>query len=173
VLLAALGCQGSSPKSSETAPTVVEVRDAKGAVVDSVHAGKPCRTEFEGTQLVVENGKLASGSAHWTTEQRKNGTAMMKDGEMVARVVTSEEDVSAGHTDVVDPKGIAISRISRMHGHLSVGDAGSRRLREGTRSDGTIRVGELTVTGTDNLLLAGLITATEVPPEVRALAVCE
>lgn len=173
MLLAALGCQGSTPKSSEAATGYVEVRDGKGLVVDSVRMGKPCRTLFEGTQLVVEDQKLKAGSATWTTEKRQNGTAVLKDGEMVARVVTSEEDVSAGHTDVVDPKGIAIAHIKRFHGDLSVGDAASRRVREGKLNGSTIRVGELTVTGTESILLAGLITATEVPPEVRALAVCE
>jgi hypothetical protein len=173
VLLAAIGCQGSSPRSSEAATSLVEVRDAKGTVVDSVQKGKPCRTQFEGTQLEVQDGKLAAGSAHWTTEKRPNGTAMMKDGEMVARMVELQEEKRAARVEFYDPKGIAIVRVSRLDGYLSVGDAGSRRVRQGNSGSDVITVGDLYVSGTDDLLLAGVVTATEVPPEVRALAVCK
>lgn len=166
MLVAAVGCQGSASKSSQAAP--IEVRDGKGAVVASVRRGNPCRATFGTTQLEVAGGKLETGSSSWSTEKRQNGTAMLRDGEMVARVLASADDL-----DVIDPKGIAMARISRMQGHLSIGDAGSRRLRDGSKTAIGIAVGDLMVTGTDDLLTAGLVASPEVPPEVRALAMCE
>jgi hypothetical protein len=178
MLLALLGCQGgagNTPAPTPAAPRVLEVRDAKGTVVTAVHPGTPCSAKIDGVDLAVA-GKppaLHAGSATWTTEARPNGTAVLKDGELIARVATRQEDVAAAYTDVVDPKGIALLRIKQLHHITSVTNAGSVKLRGAAREGDAIVVGDERVTGTTDEQLAALVTAPEVPPEVRALVACD
>jgi hypothetical protein len=178
ILLAVLGCQTKSEKAPEV-PKIVEVRDEHDVSVASIHPGqpgRPCHAQLTGKDLVVDDKpSLESGGATWTTEKRQNGLAMLKDGQLVARIVEPPvEDGSVGHIDVVDPNGVALVRIDRDHSRITVATAGGIRLREG-RSLGQnkpIQIGSASITGTDDRLLAALIAAPEVPPEIRAIYAC-
>lgn len=170
MLVALLGCQGKSEKAPEP-PKIVEVRDDHAATVARIESGPPCRATFGGSELVIDaKSSLESAGAKWTSEDRGRDWAVLKDGQLFARIVDSDEDQIAGHTDVIDPNGVAIVRVKELHHQITVANAGGVRLRSGEGAP--LAIGGVTVSGTDNARLAALVASPEVAPEVRALFAC-
>jgi hypothetical protein len=170
MLVALLGCQEKSEKAPEP-PKIVEVRDDHAATVARIQAGPPCRATFGGSELVVDaKSSLESAGVKWTTEERGRDWAILKDGQLFARIVDSDEDRSAGHTEVIDPHGVAIVRVNELHQQITVANAGGVRLRAGAGLP--LAIGGMTITGTNDLRLAALVASPEVAPEVRALFAC-
>ena len=144
----------------------MRARDAAGTVLAELRPGHPCRSTIGPIELIVGGPPLVAqvGETRWAGEDHGNGTTLVRDGAAVARVLTQDDQVS-----VFDPTGLALVRV-RADG---VHDAGGRALRPIARHGQTIVVGDVTVTGTADVMVAALLTARELAPEVRMLAACE
>lgn len=164
-VLAFTGCQSSPPKEAP-APVLVEARDGSGAVVAQLRPGHPCRATIGPSELIIGGLPLIAqdGATRWSGDDRGNGTTVLRDGQIVARIVEL-----SGVLSVVDPTGVAMVRI----GPDAISDAGGRRLRTIAQQGKGFTIGDLAVTGTTDAVLAALLTAGELMPEVRMLAACE
>lgn len=177
-------CQGSpSPRKQDEGertatpasigPAAIEVHDAKGAVTAKVTAELPCRASVDGIELVVGARPVVAtvGGTQWTGHDDNGGTLIKRDGEPVARIAPSTNALG-----VFDPNGIGIVRAmladDTAPGTARVVSGRGVVLRTATRTPSGIAVGDRTVTGTDDLLLAAVLAAPEARPEVRALAAC-
>ncbi len=167
------GCQGrSSTEEAPSAPRAIEVHAASGKVAARVVAGHPCRATVDGVELLVGGRPLVAqvGNIRWTGEDDSTGTTLQKDGTTVARIFPA--DVSPVAVDLMGPDGVAIVRI-KVSGDTAPVISGAGVLeRTARRTPKGISVGDVTVTGTDDLLLAALLTAPEAGAEVRGLAAC-
>jgi hypothetical protein len=164
-----LGCQSKSEPDLPRPPRpVIEARTAAGAIVARVVTGHPCRAEVDGDELLVGTEPLVAqnGSSRWSGDDAEPlGTTLRKDGAPILRIVDKQD---AG-LDVFDPKGGPVLQVS---GDGAISNARGEVLRRAETVRATIKIGESVVTGTSDLALAVLITAPELIPEVRALAVC-
>jgi hypothetical protein len=167
------GCQGrSSTEDLPAAPPAIEVHDAKGAVTARVVPGHPCRATVDGVELLVGGRPLVAqvGEIRWAGVDDASGTVLEKDGVAVARIFPA--DVTPGAVDVIGPDGIALLRVKVDGDSAPVVGASGAVERVAKRTPKGISVGDVTVTGTDDLLLAALLTAPEAGAEVRGLAAC-
>ncbi len=164
-VLTLVACQGSKPEAAP-APVLVEARDGSGAVVAQVRPGHPCRASIGPQELLIGGPPLVAqdGAVRWSGDDRGNGTTILRDGDIVARTVLLD-----GTFSVIDPTGIAMVRISGD----AISDASGRRLRTIVTKPGAIEIETLKITGTRDAVMAALLTATELRPEVRMLAACE
>jgi hypothetical protein len=175
-----MSCQGSSsPRKqdegertatpSPTAPAAIEVHDAKGAVTAKVSAQLPCRASVDGIELVVGTRPVVAtvGATQWTGDDDNGGTLIKRDGEPVARIAPGADSLG-----LFEPNGVGIVRAMLADNTARVVSGKGRVLRTATRTPSGIAVGDRTVTGTDDLLLAAVLAAPEARPEVRALAAC-
>jgi hypothetical protein len=179
-LLLLASCQGSpASQQSERAPNAVavpaaiEVRDRAGTVLASVSPALPCRARVDGSSELVVAGRpvdITLGNIHWTADDDNGGTLVKRDGEVVARIApaTGSSDELGGFRAV----GVASGRAMLADGAARVIDGQRVVLRTATRTPSGITAGDRTVTGTDDVLLAAILSAPEVAPEVRALAAC-
>lgn len=175
VLVAALiaGCQGKSPSAAPAAgPTAIEVRDAGGAVRARVVPGRPCRATVDGVELLVGGRPLVAmvGAVRWTGRDDVNGTILERDGAPIARIYPTE--VTPDTVELLEPSGVALLRVRASDDRARVVSGAGAELRTATRTPTAITVGDLTVTGTTDLLLAAVLSASEAVPEVRGLAAC-
>ncbi len=172
LLLVLLACQAKARELPDPAPAAVEVRDAQGEVVASVRPGRPCRGTVGTTELLVGSSPLVSqvGDVRWHGDVRPNGTMLLRDDREIARVADA-----AGELGVYDPAGIPIVRIAATGTGATVADHASRVVHRATLQPKavTIDAPALVVTGTRDAMLAALLSAPEVQPEVRVLAACE
>ena len=150
----------------------VTARDAQGQVIAELRPGHPCRATIGPVDMQIGGSPLVAqvGDARWSGETRPNGTTLAKNGTAVARVETRGAEV-----DVWDPRGIAMVKITVADGAATVADAASRLVRRVSAKAGALSIDSppVTVTGTTDPALAALLTAPELPPEVRMLAACE
>jgi hypothetical protein len=164
------GCPGqSTPDLPAAAPAGVEVRDAAGEVTARIVAGRPCRAMVEGVELQVGAHPLVAmvGNVRWDGVESTSGTTLNRNGVRAADFVTDDAKLQ-----VQDDQGIAVIR-ARVEGETApVLDAANTTVRTAKRSGSSVTIGDMTVTGTQDLLLAALLTAHEIGPEVRALAAC-
>ena len=114
------------------------------------------------------------GNTRWSGTTETNGTTLSRDDERVVRVFpVGDPDTTA----VLDMKGVALARIAVQGTTATVSNAASvpvRRLAlDPARTTITADEPALTITGTKDLVLAALLTAPELSPEVRMLAACE
>lgn len=175
-VLAAIGCQGKSeapPAPSGPAPVVVQ--DAKGTVLAELRPGHPCRATIGPIELIIGGPPLVTqlGNTRWTGDDGANGTTLVRGTEPVARVFPVGD---ATQVAVLDPQGVAMARISVSGGDANVSNAGGQLVRRlHTKVGGTITIDQpaATATGTSDLVLVALLTAPELPPEVRMLAACQ
>jgi hypothetical protein len=164
------GCPGQSTSDLPVAaPAGIEVRDALGEVTARVIAGRPCRAMVEGVDLQIGASPLVAmvGSARWDGVDTATGTTLRKNGVRTAEIVSD-----AGKLQINDDKGIPVIRARIDGDTVPVLDAANTTVRTATRSGTNVAIGDMTVTGTQDLLLAALLTAHEIGPEVRALAAC-
>jgi hypothetical protein len=155
------GCQGSTPEAAPP-PPAIEARDAQGVVIARVVPGHPCRARVDSVELLVGSTPFVAqhGTDRWTAEDAANGTTFKKNEEAVARLHARQ---------LFDGQGIPLLRV------LSTGeiaDGASAITRRVVASPQGVTVGDFTVTGTSDLVLAAMLTARETSPEVRALVAC-
>jgi hypothetical protein len=181
-LALALGCQGTSSdppaQASAAAPapvppgTRIEAR-RNGVLEATVITGNPCHATVGAIDASVAGPPLLAdiGGVRWTGETSANGTTLRKGLEPAARIFDSGDS-----TTIFDPAGVPLLRVVQQ------GDSATQRnaARQTTRflgvKGGAIIIsapsGDSSVTGTADLLLAAVLTAPEISPEVRALAAC-
>ena len=167
----AAGCQGSSQEESAAASQPlpgVEVH-AQGKLVARVVPGHPCRATVDGAELIVGGPPLISqvGDVTWRGEDRDDGTMLERDDAPVAQIRASAESLS-----LFAPEGFALFRATLAADGARVIGRDGAVARIAKRTATGIRVDDQVVTGTDDLLLAALLTAPEAGPDVRALAAC-
>jgi hypothetical protein len=167
-------CRDNKP-SKFAEPTPVVVKDAAGATLAEVRPGRPCRATVGPTELIVGGPPLIAtlGATQWSGTQEENGTLLLRDGERIARIYPVG-DMTAGA--VFDLDGIAQARVKVTGQTAVVEDKASVPIRKLTLAgNNTISATDpaVTITGTTDLVLAALLSAPELLPEVRMLAACE
>lgn len=171
--LALAGCQGQKP-APPAEPVVVQAKDANGKVIAELRAIRPCRARVDGNEMIVGGPPILSqvGNTTWTGSTGENGTTYSRDSDRIARVFPIRDPKTAA---VLDMQGVAKARIAVTGDKATVTDASAAALRSLTKLGSTISIDAppMTVTGTDDLVLAALLTAPELVPEVRMLAACE
>jgi len=179
VLVLLAGCKDPPSKAAPPAQAVaasatVVVKDAGGTTLAELRPGRPCRATIGTQELIVGGPPLVAmlGSTKWTGVDEPNGTVLVRDTERIARVFPIG-DASSGA--VFDLHGIAQARVAVTGQTATVENKASIPVRKLTRAGETITSTDpaLTITGTDDLILAALLSAPELLPEVRMLAACE
>jgi hypothetical protein len=157
-----VGCQGGGTPPAPPQPTPIEARDASGTVVARVVPGHPCRAMVDGVELLVGGRPLIAqhGADRWTGEDAENGTTLRKNDRPVARIHARQ---------LFDAEGIPVIRV-REDGQIV--DKANAVARTAVAATATVQIGDLTVTGTTDVVLAAMLTAREAIPEVRALGAC-
>jgi len=176
MLPAVLGCQGKADKPAPVQPTMIEVHEGT-QVVASVRTGRPCRATIGPIELIVGGPPIISqsGDTKWSGETTAQaGTFYSHNDDRVARVFPVSDPQTGG---VYDVNGVALIRIatSTAGDTATVTSSSSALLRTLAKHGESIVVDspKLTVTGTSDLVLAALLSAPEIVPEVRMLASCE
>src|SRR5687768_16467394 len=161
-LLPAFGCQGGSTPPPPKGRPAIEVRDASGAILATVQAGRPCRANDGGIELLVGGRPLVAqhGTDRWTGEDAANGTTLKKNDQVVARIHAKQ---------LFDENGIPVIRV--LEGGDIV-DKANAVVRKATPRGGSVAIGDLTISGTQDVVLAAMLTAREAVPEVRGIAAC-
>jgi hypothetical protein len=173
-VLAAIGCQAKS-EPPVTGPQPVVVRDAKGSVLAELLPGHPCRATIGPVELIVGGPPLVAqlGDARWVGDDESNGTMLSRNGAPVARVFPVGDSTTAA---VLDPDGVALARIQTSGGDATISNGAGQTTRKlHTKVGGGIVIDRpaQTVTGTKDLVLVALLTASELAPEVRMIAACQ
>jgi len=173
LLLALLACQGKK-EAPPPGPVAIQVRDNHGAVVAELKPIRPCRGSIGLVDLIVGGPPLVAnvGGTEWKGSAAENGVTLSRDGQPVARVFPVGDPNA---TAILDMHGVALARITLAEKIAVVRNAATMPVRS-LKSDGvTITADEppLTITGTQDLVLAALLSAPELTPEVRILAACE
>jgi hypothetical protein len=168
-------CNGGE-KQAAPAPvaTPIEVRDAQGVIAELVPI-RPCRAKVGDQEMIVGGPPILSqlGETRWMGMTGSNGTTYEKDGQRIARLFPLTDPAQAA---VIDTQGVALMRVKVTGDKAVVTDAATVPVRNLVKQEKSISVDApiaLTVTGTDDLVLAALLTAPELVPEVRMLAACE
>ncbi len=176
-LLALAACQGSSAGTpvKPAAATEILAKDPSGAVVARVKPSIPCRATVDGVDQIVGTVPLVSqiGTTRWSGDSATNGTTFKKGDTAIARLYAASDAELA----LLDPDGVAIVRATRgADGVVSIADRQSTVVRQAKKTPDAIEITgkdpKLVVTGTDDVLLAAILTAPEAIPEVRGLAAC-
>ena len=158
------GCRCGAERQPPRQPPAIEARDATGAVTARVVPGRPCRAEVEGTELLVGGRPLVAqfGATRWSGEDAANGTTLLKNGVPVARVHARQ---------LFDAEGLPILRVLEDG---SIADRASAIVRRAVAAPdgGAVAIGGTTVRGTADVVLAAMLTAPEVAPELRAMVAC-
>lgn len=175
VLVVLASCKESPSKLTQPAEVVsVVVKDTAGLTVAELRPGHPCRATIGPQEMIVGGPPLVAtlGSTKWTGAKAENGTVLTRDAEPIARVFPVGDPQTGS---VFDLKGIAQVRIAVADKTATVQNRASIPVRNLTRAGDTITSSDpkLTITGTDDLILAALLSAPELLPEVRMLAACE
>jgi hypothetical protein len=152
---------------------MVEVRDGT-RVVASLRPGKPCRATIGPTEMIIGGPPLISqlGDTRWTGKDGPSGTTLEREGDRVARIFPIGDRATLG---VFDLDGIAMLSVHTTPAGANVTDAAARLLRTLAVNGDQIVADHpsLVVTGTHDVLLASVLIAPELSPEVRMLAACE
>lgn len=171
-------CQGGAASNGEkpASRTSIELRDAKGVVLARVSEGRPCRATIDDEELIVGGRPLVMmlGETRWGGDDVDGSTVITRDGETFGRIYPAA--VKSDEVAIFDRQGVALLRVTANGDAAVVRDPGQSPVRELSRSGVAITIktptGDATVTGTQDLLLAAVLSATELSIEVRALAAC-
>lgn len=170
LLMAACQSSRSAPEPKvEPRNGTIEVHDLAQGVTAKLVPGRPCRASVDGIDLQIGGDPMVAqvGTMRWTGDDRGNGITLLKDGDAVARIV---EDNGLA---LIDPQGVAMVRVIADGDDVKVIDRQNAVVRHLAKTDKGIEVQPgPTVTGTEDRLLAAVLTAVEAPPEVRAMAAC-
>ena len=173
-LAAFAGCQGeSSHDSGPKAPTAsVELREADGKVSARVTPSHPCRATIDGLEMLIGTQPLVAqlGDVRWSGDLTASGTMLRRNDVVMARMFPDDQP---GELGLYSAEGVAMfsAKIIGDKADL-VSGAGAVVATAQKQPKGGVKVGERTVTGTDDVLLAAVLAAPDVPPEVRGLAAC-
>lgn len=180
LLLMVAVCQGgtASEREKPTSPPrkSIDLRDVKGILLARVTEGRPCRATIEDEELIIGGRPLVMmhGETRWAGTDIDGSTVITRDGESYARIFPA--DAREDEMSLFDGQGVALLRVTASGDAAVVRDPGQSPIRELVRSATGITVktpsGDATVTGTHDLLLAAVLSATELSTEVRALAAC-
>lgn len=184
VAAACAACSDRTPADPSAAPAStarpaapIELRDPDGAVVVSFESdGHRCAGTAQPQVVVTRNGSATEiGGSALTIERTPAGDQLSRQGLRVARVW--RDPARPGHTDVVDPQGMALVRIDATTTAATLTDAGGSAVAtvvfEGGRfiardpADRALAY----VTGGDAETAA--LLASPLPLDVRAVAVCD
>jgi hypothetical protein len=145
---------------------VIEARSA-GTTIARIVAGHPCRADIDGNELLVGTEPLVTqvGNNRWTGDDSPQGTTLRKDGAVITRLA----ETTGRGVEVYDARGSVILLIT-ADGVIS--NARGEILRRAEPSRLAIKIGDSIVTGTNDVALGVILSAPELIPEVRALAVC-
>jgi hypothetical protein len=171
--IAVFGCRGGA--DAPTLPRVVpiEVVDAT-SVVATIRPDRPCRASVGPIELIVGKEPFVAelGETEWTGERGSAGIFLLENGRKVARV---SPEVDPTKATIFGSTGEPIVQIDSTPSTATVTDATGRALRTLTLGSDSIAVDKPheTITGTRDLVLASLIAAQELEPEVRMLAACD
>lgn len=159
------GCRCGAEREPAPQPAAIEVRSAAGAVLARVVPGRPCRATVEGVELLVGGRPLVAqhGAARWSGEDAPNGTTLRKDGAAVARVHARQ---------LFDAEGLPILRVMEDGSIANRASVIVRRATVAPAPANAVTIGEATVTGTTDVVLAAMLAAPEAPPDVRAMVAC-
>ena len=192
-LTALAGCQAESSSASAPRPasTGIELREADGKVTARVIPGQPCRATVDEIALIVGTQPLVAqlGDVRWSGELTASGTLIRRNDTVVARVYPDDPPAEIGlytadgiavfsakivgdKADLVSGAGAVVATAQKQpKGGVRLTSAPPSAALRGPAEPG-LAVGERTVTGTDDVLLAALLAAPDAPPEVRGLAAC-
>jgi len=166
-------CQARASQPPSPTPSI-EARDAKGGVDAELRTGHPCRARIGPIELQIGGPPLVAllGETRLTGMAGDGGTTLASDGQTLVRLQPSSD---RRELDVFDASGNALVRI--------VGDGTGASIQGATRhplhhvaakgDDFVFDDGVGTVHGTHDAVLAALLLAPELLPEVRMLAACE
>lgn len=173
-LAALAGCQGESSHDSgpKAQPASIEVREADGRVSTRVTPGHPCRVTVDGIEMLIGTQPLVAqmGDVRWSGDLTASGTMIRRNDVVMARVYPDSEP---GELGLYTPEGVAMFHAKIVGDKADlVSGAGAVVATAQKQSKGGVKVGERTVTGTDDVLLAAVLAAPDAPPEVRGLAAC-
>lgn len=119
-----------------------------------------------GTQPLVAQ----LGDVRWTGDQAENGTTIKRNDTAVARMFPSDQP---NETGLFTNEGVALFRATVSGAKADLISGAGTVVGSVTKlPKGGIAIGDRVITGTDDLLLAALLTAPETSPEVRGLAAC-
>lgn len=151
----------------------IELKDATGTVTARVIPGHPCRATIDGLELLVGTDPLVAqvGDVRWSGVRAANGTTFKRNDTPVARMFPDDEPEAVG---LYSAEGVALFTTS------AIADGNKVALISGAgavvatvaKLRGTIEIGDRKLSGTDDLMLAALLAAPDVSPEVRGLAAC-
>ncbi len=174
------GCQDKSSEAPKPVPVTpaplmdVQVLDDKGSVVADLKQTRPCRATIGAQEIIVGGPPIVStiGATTWSGVSDINGTTLTRNDERIARVFPVGDAASGA---VFDLHGVAQARVNVTGQTAAVENGAGATVRRLTLAAGKITSDNpvLTITGTDDLILAALLSAPELLPEVRMLAACE
>jgi len=170
-----IGCQGKTQEAPPLAPVVTDVKvaDAQGSVMAELKQIRPCRATIGPQEMIVGGPPIQStvGTTAWTGTDDVNGTTFNRGDERIARLFPINDPTTGA---VFDLHGIAQIRAKVTGQTAIVEDKAGALVRKLTLAAGTITSSDgLTITGTEDLVLAALLSAPELLPEVRMLSACE
>jgi hypothetical protein len=163
-LLLVGGCRCGAEREPPPPPPAIEARDADGVVTARVVPGRPCRATVEGLELLVGGRPLVSqqGAIRWSGEDAPNGTTLLKDGRPVARVHARQ---------LFDAEGLPILRVMEDGSIANRASVIVRRAAAAPAAN-SVTIGDATVTGTTDVVLAAMLAAPEIAPDLRAMVAC-
>ena len=174
-----VACQGTASDvtgGKAVVPTgEITAKDPSGAVVARVKPSTPCRVMVDGIEQIVGTAPLVSqiGTTRWSGDSATNGTTFKQGDKTIARMYAASDAELA----LFDPEGVAFIRATRgKDGDVSIADRQSTIVRQAHVTTSAIEISgtgpKIIVTGTNDVLLAAILTAPEAIPEVRGLAAC-
>lgn len=174
VAISIAACQGNSSAGSAVAapPRAIELREAGGKVSARVVPGHPCRATVDGIELLVGTQPLIAqiGDVRWTGSEAANGLTLLRDDVAIARVSPIDQPTETG---IYTPEGVALFRTTLAGDKADlISGAGAVVGTVHKLPTGGIAIDDRVITGSDDLLLAALLSARQAPPEVRGLAAC-
>ncbi|MFT3692596.1 MAG: hypothetical protein QM831_05615 [Kofleriaceae bacterium] len=160
--------------AAKEADRMIMVKDTSDhdRIVASVRIGKPCRATIGPNEMIIGGPPLVSqlGDTRWEGSAANDGVVLTRNTETFARFVDQTQALT-----VFDPTGTKMVSIAATATAATVTDGTNTQARTLALADNTITVTkpQLKVTGTNDLVLASVLTAPELAPEVRMLAACE
>lgn len=159
---------------TKEADRMIVVKDATDhdRIVASVRIGKPCRATIGPNEMIIGGPPLVSqlGDTRWEGSDGSAGTMLTRNTEQFAKLV-----IDTMKADIFDPTGTAMLHVLATPTSATVADGTGAEARKLALAHETITVSkpQLSITGTHDLVLASVLTAPELAPEVRMLAACE
>ena len=172
-LVAVLGCGGRVEPPAPAPVVPIEVRDAT-SVVATIRPDRPCRASVGPIELIVGKEPFVAelGETEWRGERGSAGMFFLENGRKVARLFP---DLDAQSATVFGQAGEPLVRIEATPASATIRDSSGRTLRTLTTKPNAIAIDnpQQTITGTHDLVLAALIGAQALEPEIRMLAACD